>query len=50
VPASRAVNSPLNAFPFEMIDPVITLDEDAKWSKLWSEIFLRGQPVPKDVE
>ncbi len=50
VPASRAVNSSLNAFPFEMIDPVITLDEDAKWSKLWSEIFLRGQPVPKDVE
>ena len=49
VPASRAVNSPLNAFPFEMIDPVITLDEDAKWSKLWSEIFLRGQPVQRDV-
>jgi iron(III) transport system substrate-binding protein len=49
VPASRAVNSPLNAFPFEMIDPVITLDEDAKWSKLWSEIFLRGQPVRRDV-
>jgi iron(III) transport system substrate-binding protein len=50
VPASRAVNSHLNAFPFEMIDPVITLDEDAKWSKLWSEIFLRGQPVPRDVD
>jgi iron(III) transport system substrate-binding protein len=49
VPASRAVNSPLNQFPFEMIDPVITLDEDAKWSKLWSEIFLRGQPVRRDV-
>jgi iron(III) transport system substrate-binding protein len=50
VPASRAVNSHLNAFPFEMIDPVITLDEDAKWSKLWSEIFLRGQPVRRDVD
>ena len=49
VPASRAVNSHLNAFPFEMIDPVITLDEDAKWSKLWSEIFLRGQPVQRDI-
>jgi iron(III) transport system substrate-binding protein len=49
VPASRAVNSHLNAFPFEMIDPVITLDEDAKWSKLWSELFLRGQPVQRDV-
>jgi iron(III) transport system substrate-binding protein len=50
VPASRAVNSHLNAFPFEMIDPVITLDEDAKWSKLWSEIFLRGQPARRDVD
>lgn len=50
VPASRAVNSHLNAFPFEMIDPVITLDEDAKWSKLWSEIFLRGQAVPREVD
>jgi len=49
VPASRAVNSPLNDFPFEMIDPVITLDEDVKWSKLWSEIFLRGQPVQRDI-
>ncbi len=49
VPASRAVDSPLNDFPFAMIDPVITLDEDAKWSKLWSEIFLRGQPVQRDV-
>ena len=36
------MNTHLNAFPFEMIDPVITLDEDEKWSKLWSEIFLRG--------
>ena len=33
-----------------MIDPVITLDEDAKWSKLWSEMFLRGQPVPRAVQ
>lgn len=50
VPASRAVNTHLNAFPFQMIDPVITLDEDAKWTKLWSEIFLRGQPVPREVD
>lgn len=50
VPASRSVNSRLNAFPFSMIDPVITLDEDAKWSKLWSEIFLRGQPVPRAAD
>jgi iron(III) transport system substrate-binding protein len=50
VPASRAVNTHLNDFPFEMIDPVITLDEDQKWSKLWSELFLRGQRVPRDAD
>jgi iron(III) transport system substrate-binding protein len=50
VPASRAVNTHLNAFPFEMIDPVITLDEDAKWSKLWSGMFLRGAPVPRETD
>jgi iron(III) transport system substrate-binding protein len=50
VPASRAVNSPLNDFPFEMIDPAITLDEDEKWSKLWSDLFLKGQRVVREVE
>lgn len=50
VPASRAVNSHLNDFPFEMIDPTITLDEDEKWSKLWSDLFLRGQRVPREVD
>jgi iron(III) transport system substrate-binding protein len=50
VPASRAVDSPLNKFPFEMIDPVITLDEDAKWGKLWSELFLKGARVTKESD
>ncbi|HEY5619643.1 MAG TPA: extracellular solute-binding protein [Vicinamibacterales bacterium] len=50
VPASRAVNSPLNDFPFEMIDPAITLDEDQKWSKLWSDLFLKGQRVVREVD
>lgn len=50
VPASRAVDSHLNAFPFEMIDPAITLDEDAKWSKLWSDLFLRGQRVTRSAD
>jgi iron(III) transport system substrate-binding protein len=50
VPASRAVDSPLNKFPFEMIDPVITLDEDAKWGKLWSELFLKGAQVRKETD
>ena len=49
VPASIAVDSPLNDFPFETIDPAIVLDEDAKWSKLWSDLFLRGQAVVRDA-
>src|SRR5665213_3586019 len=40
VPASLAVQTPLNKFPFHMIDPVITLDENDKWEKLWSGMFL----------
>jgi iron(III) transport system substrate-binding protein len=50
VPASRAVDSQLNKFPFEMIDPVITLDEDAKWEKHWSELFLKGARVTKETD
>jgi hypothetical protein len=33
-----------------MIDPAITLDEDQKWSKLWSDLFLKGQRVVREVE
>ena len=29
-------------FDFKMIDPVITLDEESKWEKIWSELFLGG--------
>ena len=50
VPASLAVDTQLNKFKFEMIDPVITLDEADKWDKLWSELFLQGQKVGKETE
>ncbi len=50
VPASLAVDTHLNKFPFEMIDPVISLDEDAKWEKLWSELFLNGKKLEKESE
>lgn len=50
VPASRAVDSHLNDFPFQIIDPTIVLDEDDKWSKLWSDLFLRGQAVPRESD
>lgn len=47
VPASNAVGSSLNRFPYQMIDPAIVLDEAVKWEKLWSEIFLKGQTVSR---
>src|ERR671918_2372419 len=50
VPASRLVDTHLNKFPFEMIDPVITLDESAKWEKLWSELFLGGKKLEREAE
>jgi iron(III) transport system substrate-binding protein len=50
VPASLSVDTHLNKFPFQMIDPVITLDEDAKWEKLWSELFLQGKKLEKEKE
>lgn len=50
VPSSLAVDTPLNKFPYKMIDPEITLDESDKWEKLWSELFLGGQKVQKESE
>lgn len=47
VPASPKVDSKLNDFPYEMIDPVVVLDEAAKWEGIWSELFLGGQAVKK---
>ena len=29
-------------------DWIITLDEEPKWSKLWSDLFLRGQAVVRE--
>jgi len=49
VPASRTVDTQLNKFPFEMIDPAITLDEADKWEKLWSELFLKGERIKRDA-
>jgi iron(III) transport system substrate-binding protein len=46
VPASLAVDSPLNKFKYQVVDPAI-LDEWDKWEKLWSDLFLKGQAVKK---
>jgi len=40
----------MNKFPFEMIDPLITLDEADKWDKLWSALFLQGRKVSRETE
>ena len=50
VPSSRLVDTPLNKFPYEMIDPAITLDEADRWEPLWSELFLGGQKVQKEAD
>ena len=50
VPSSRKVDTHLNKFPFEMIDPAITLDEADKWEKLWSELFLKGERIRRDAD
>jgi iron(III) transport system substrate-binding protein len=50
VPSSLAVDTHLNKFPFQMIDPVITLDENDKWEKLWSDLFLKGKKLEKEAD
>ena len=45
VPSNAAVDSPLNKFPYRLIDPAIMLDEWDRWSRVFSEMFLGGKPV-----
>jgi iron(III) transport system substrate-binding protein len=44
------VESNLNKFPYEMIDPAIVLDEAARWEKIWSDLFLKGKAVRRERE
>ncbi len=37
-PSSQKVKSNIGAFPYLMLDPVILIDEDEKWLKLWNEL------------
>lgn len=50
VPASTAVDTPLNKFPYKMIDPVIVLDESQKWEKLWADLFHKGHAPKKEAD
>ena len=47
VPASTAVQTTLNQFSYQMIDPAIVLDESPTWEKIWSELFLQGRAIKK---
>jgi hypothetical protein len=29
---------------------VIVLDEQAKWEKIWSELFLKGQAIKREAD
>ena len=48
VPASHKVDSALNDFPYQTIDPVTVIDEAGKWERLWSELFLKGQAIRRE--
>lgn len=48
VPASRTVDSPLNKFPYRVIEPTTVLDEIDRWEKIWTDLFLKGQPIKKE--
>jgi iron(III) transport system substrate-binding protein len=50
VPASLSVDTHLNKFAFQMIDPVIVLDENEKWERLWSDLFLQGKKPQRNSE
>src|SRR6266853_6696391 len=45
VPTSRLVDSPLNKFKYEIVDPVLALDEGDKWDALFSNLILGGRAV-----
>jgi len=37
-PSSQKVKSSLGGFPYVMLDPIVLIDEDEKWLKLWNEL------------
>ena len=50
VPSSNAVDSTLNKFKYQMIEPAMELVESEKWEKLWSDLFLKGARITKEKE
>ena len=43
VPTSRKVDTPLNKLPMRFVDARVTLDEYDKWTKLYEDLFGKGQ-------
>jgi ABC-type Fe3+ transport system substrate-binding protein len=43
VTTNRKVDTPLNKVPLLVVDPKVMLDERAKWSKLYEELFLKAK-------
>jgi iron(III) transport system substrate-binding protein len=41
VPANTQVETPLNKFKYEVIDPAVVLDESEKWTKLYEDIIVK---------
>jgi iron(III) transport system substrate-binding protein len=40
VPTSTKVDTALNAMPLKFVDPLVVLDQNDKWQKLYDEIFI----------
>ncbi|HET7362535.1 MAG TPA: extracellular solute-binding protein [Burkholderiales bacterium] len=43
VPTNRKVDTPLNKVPLLVVDPKIILDQQAKWTKLYEELFTKAR-------
>ena len=43
VPTNRKVDTPLNKVPLLVVDPKVILDQQAKWTKLYEELFTRAR-------
>lgn len=41
VPTNKNVDTPLNKMALKIVDPKVMLDEDAKWTKLYEETFVK---------
>ncbi len=46
VPTNTKVASPLKGVKIVQTDPILTLDESPRWSKLYEDIVLKGAARP----